>query len=318
MMRSLKKNWFLFGLAFCVFLALAAPSVGKFLTGLGSKTLAVVVIFFMSGVTVDARRMKDDLGRWGVHALIQTFSLLLLPALILYTSWWVAPGPLKLGLFLVAALPTTVSSCVAFTAAAGGRVSCALINAVLGNMLGVVVSPLVLGLLARQGGAVDLAAAGKTMASLSYQVLAPFVVGQVVSRLSHHPLRIVAKVQPVAAPLLVLLILFCAFCDSARELGGALGEMLPIMLYLAALHVVVVILARLYARVFELTWEVTLAVVFCASQKTVAMSLPLAVSFFGDSGQPLAVIVLPIIFYHVFQLAFGGVLIGLWSRRKPA
>ena len=49
---------------------------------------------------------------------------------------------IKAGLFALACLPTTVSSCTVFTGMAGGNVSGAIFNAALANMAGVFITPL--------------------------------------------------------------------------------------------------------------------------------------------------------------------------------
>ncbi|HRU06694.1 MAG TPA: bile acid:sodium symporter, partial [Candidatus Brocadiia bacterium] len=270
----LKKNWFLLGLFCCIVLALTFPAPGRFLDDHGAKSVSIVLIFFMSGVSIDTRRAKDDLWRWNAHVLIQTFSFGLFPAMVFWTSfWWLPAGPLKTGVLLVAVLPTTISSCVVYTAAAGGRAPCALINAVAGNLLGVVISPLLLGLLAGRQGGIDLDSAGKTMVGLCQLVLAPLLAGQVAARLSHWPVKIVGRVQRTAAPALILLILFCSFCQSAGALRGAVRDIWPVMLYLAAIHIVSVVLAKVCAAAFELPPDVRPAVVFCATQKTLSLGI---------------------------------------------
>ena len=48
----LKKNWFLLGLFCCIVLALTFPAPGRFLDDHGAKSVSIVLIFFMSGVTL--------------------------------------------------------------------------------------------------------------------------------------------------------------------------------------------------------------------------------------------------------------------------
>src|SRR2546430_2134489 len=64
---------------------------------------------------------------------------------------WMLPG-LKMGLFYLCALPSTVSSSVAMTAAARGNVPAAVFNATLSSLIGVFLTPLWVSLLLKSGG----------------------------------------------------------------------------------------------------------------------------------------------------------------------
>ena len=56
---------------------------------------------------------------------------------------------------------------------------------------------------------------------------------------------------------------------------------------------------------------------FCSVKKTLAMGVPLAMLIFG-SRAALSLILLPIMFYHPFQLLVNGLLANQWaSQRTP-
>jgi sodium/bile acid cotransporter 7 len=70
-------------------------------------------------------------------------------------------------------MPSTVQSSIAFTAMGKGNVSAAICSAALSNVLGVVVTPLLIGVLfARQGG--DFSGG---ILKITAQLLVPFVAG---------------------------------------------------------------------------------------------------------------------------------------------
>ena len=82
---------------------------------------------------------------------------------------------LRDGLLAMAAVPTTVNMCVAITRAAGGSEALAIFNAVIGNLLGVVLTPPLLLLLL--GTASQLSALDATL-KLAKKVLLPLLLGQ--------------------------------------------------------------------------------------------------------------------------------------------
>src|SRR3546814_943628 len=56
---------------------------------------------------------------------------------------------LYLGLLFVCTLPSTVQSSIAFTSIAGGNVSAAVVSASMSNLLGIVLTPLLVGQIGR-------------------------------------------------------------------------------------------------------------------------------------------------------------------------
>ena len=314
-MRRLRRNAFLVGLAVTISVAYLAPGLGRAFAEIGGKKAAVVVIFLLSGFTVRPRSIGEDLRHWPVHLLIQGFNLVLIPLLVFLTTGWVA-GPARLGLFLMAAVPTTVSSCVAFTMAARGRASCALVNAMGGNLLGVVVSPLLLGLMVGVGGAVGGGQVLRSMVTLVYVALIPFAVGETIGAVFGRPGPREARLSANVSQFCILLVILGSFSKSLPDLLRAMGGMWPCVIYIVGAHLVFVGMALACVRLFHFPPSLAPAVVFCSTQKTLGMGLPLADAFFEGGGVPLAVVYLPLMVYHLFQLALGGVLVNQWTKRK--
>ena len=59
--------------------------------------------------------------------------------------------------------------------------------------------------------------------------------------------------------------------------------------------------------------EDAIACYFCSVKKTLAMGIPLAMLIFG-SRRDLSLILLPIMFYHPFQLFTNGLLANYWAK----
>lgn len=303
----------LIGIGAAIGLAYLFSRAGVFLNDHGVTRAAIVAVFLMSGLTVSLRHLGGDLLRWRAHLLIQGLSLGLIPLVLYFSSGWLPDGPLRYGVYLVAVVPTTISSCVIYTTAAGGRTSSALINAVGGNLLGIVLSPLLLGLMIGRAGALGLGTVGHAVLGLCWMVLLPFVVGQILSVRASRLVGIVKRRQSWAAQGLVLLVIFCSFSKSVAGPGVELGPVWRCFVYLGAAHIVFVGVALSVGRLLRLPRDEAAAAVFCSTQKTLALAIPVALSFFP--GDEVSTVLLPIIFYHLFQLTFGSVLIPLVSPR---
>ncbi len=186
--RSALKNaartyWFPCGIGLVLLLAYSAPSVGASMDRCGFIKIAVIAIFLTTGFISSPKSISRNVGNWRCHALVQGFSFVLIPAAILLSSGWLPDGPLKYGVYLVAVLPTTISSCVAFTIAAGGSASCAILNAVGGNLIGVFISPVLFGLLTGQFMSQGIGGIGWKIINLCLLVLLPFVVAPAIEEI---------------------------------------------------------------------------------------------------------------------------------------
>src|SRR6185436_8469227 len=90
-----------------------------------------------------------------LHLVVQACTYLLFPLI----GWGIVvlgrgrlSDDLLLGFFYLCALPSTVSSSVAMTAAARGNVPAAVFNATLSSLLGVFITPLWVGWMLKSGG----------------------------------------------------------------------------------------------------------------------------------------------------------------------
>lgn len=155
------RRFFLLGIVAAVGLAgLSAPALDEAVRArlaLAVDWTAPVGIFLISGLTMPTHQLGAATQLWRAHLAIQSFNLLLMPGV---TAAVCAPlcaaGALSAsaadGMVITAALPTTVNMCIALTRIANGDEPLAVFNAVLGNLLGTVVSPvLIFALLGKVG-----------------------------------------------------------------------------------------------------------------------------------------------------------------------
>jgi len=316
LLRILARQWFMIGVACVISLGYVAPGIGQWLDAHFVPNLIIIVIFFTSGLAIRLKHIGEGLLHWRCHLLIQSLSFLLAPALVWAAAGCIAEGPVRLGAFLVAALPTTIFSCVAFTAASGGNAACAILNAVGGNLAGVALSPLLLGLLSRSGGGLDVATIERTIADLCLLVLLPLIAGQVIGLRPSALRDRISKRQSYIGMSCVLMVMFCAFSKSIGELASQLNAMWRCFLFVAALHGALLGAGWGIGRLVRLEMSDRIAALFCGSQKTLSLGVPLAYSYYRGTATPVGIVVLPLVFYHLLELTAGSVIVARFARAK--
>ena len=311
-MTAVAKHWSLIALVLVIALAGWQPSWGE-ANGLLHPELtihlAIAVAFFVTGWTLPTSMLRQAAGHWRLHTLVQVFSFVIIP-LTLWPLAWVAthlgmPAVLADGFLVLACVPTTIASCVIFTRTARGNEAAALCNAIGGNLIGLLISPLLIVLLIGVHGDAPILSVLK---QLSFDVVIPLIVGQV-CRLLHVP-KPQLQLNTVP-PLMLLYIIFCVFSSTfSHGLEAGLGLALVWTITLALLtHLIYVSASWGLSGWSKLRFSNSdrIAIVFCSPQKTMALGIPMVSILFAGHPQ-LALLSLPLVIYHPLQLLISGVL----------
>src|SRR3984957_11747692 len=163
-----------------VALASLLPAQGAaFKVASGAGTGAIALLFFLQGARLSTQAALAGAKHWRLHAMVLASTFLLFPAIGLTLHALVphllAP-PLWAGLLMLCLLPSTVQSSIAFTSIARGNVAAALCAATASNLFGILLTPLLAGLLLSAHGGFSLHAVG----DIVVQLLLPFLAGQLV------------------------------------------------------------------------------------------------------------------------------------------
>ena len=320
--RFLPDN-FTLALLGTVALASLLPASGAAARALEGATVgAVALLFFLHGAKLSRDAIVAGLSHWRLHLLVVGTTFGLFPLL----GWALKPVLLPMvtpalytGVLYLCVLPATVQSAIAFTALARGNMPAAICSASASTLLGIVITPLLVGLLLPEAQAGASHAQHDTLAAIgriTLQLLVPFIAG--------HLLRpwIGGWVQRRAAMLRyvdqgsILLVVYTAF--SAAVVQG-LWAQLPLSALLALVAVCAVILAVALATT---TWaarrlgfskEDEITIVFCGSKKSLASGVPMAKVLFASHA--VGAIVLPIMVFHQMQLMVCAVLAQRYARR---
>jgi sodium/bile acid cotransporter 7 len=316
-------DWFLMGMVIAVVLAYLFPDPGAeggFLHPELLTKAGVALIFFLNGLSLSFEALKAGTLRWPVHLVVQAGTFLLFPVLGFLFLALPLPGisdDLKLGFFYLCALPSTVSSSVAMTAAARGSVPVAVFNASLSSLIGVVLTPLWVSL-AMKSGSHQALPFGKVILDLVEWLVLPLVIGQLCRpKLGDWAARNKKRIQTVDR-LTILLLVYTSFCDSMKwGVWSKQGSLTLVVSLLGSGFLFVVVFAVMSAVCDALKFPIPdrIAAIFCGSKKSLASGVPMARLIFGSDPR-LSLILLPIMLYHPLQLLICSVLASRWAERK--
>ncbi len=321
--RSLARNWFLVGLLLALVLGMLLPGAAAVLNPGGrTSTFVVIVLFLVAGFTLPAEQIKGGLTNFKLHMYVQLFIFGVIPLYFFFTAPFFRgylDGYLIYGMYALAVLPTTISTCVVFTQTTGGNTFGALFNSAVANVAGIFLSPLLLSLfLAGSGAALPPEEILAVLLTLTYTMLIPIGLGQALRLRFTATARRVKKRLSEASSALVLVIVFLTISRTASDPSflGRLPQLSVPFLFLAVSHVLLVTLAYFGARVIGLSREDRICAMYTAPQKTMAMGIPLLTVYFAARPEVLALALFPLLFYHPFQLLTAGVIRGLPAFRN--
>lgn len=319
----IRSNGFLLGLGLAVVLAFFFPGPGSddgFLHADTVNNFGIALILFLQGLSLAFEKIKSGAGNWRLHLIIQSFTFVVFPLVGLLLNaivpffWPSQPAVIRQGFLYLCVLPSTVSTSVVLTSVAGGNTPGALFNAAFSNILGVVLTPILVHFLMQSTG--QSAPFGPLLLQITLLTLVPFAAGM---WLRKHVVRWVDAHKPWVNRIsnaVIIFIVYSAFCDSVEDrIWNRHGTFatLEILLVVIILFVGMSLLVYAACRLFRLNREDAIAAYFCSVKKTLAMGVPLAMLIFGNTVD-LPFILLPIMFYHPIQLLVNGILANRWAR----
>ena len=302
-------------------LGVVLPARGIAADVLGDVTYwAVTLLFFLYGAKLDPASVRAGMLNLKLQGLTFLCTYLLFPivGLILVAIFGRVLGPeMAMGILFLSVLPSTVQSSIAFTSIAGGNVPAAICAASMSNLLGVVLTPLLVGKLLHldSGGGVSLEAVQK----IGIQILLPFIVGQLMRPLVGGFVQRHRFLTMLVDRGSILLIVYAAFSSSTTS--GLWAE-IPGRSMALSFGVVVVFLAvimaatSLIARLSGMVRADEIVLFFCGSKKSLASGLPMATAIFPAA--TLGATVLPVMMYHMLQLLVCSVIAQRLARRGAA
>jgi len=318
-----RRNGFVIGLFAAVIIAFIFPQPGARHGWLHPELISnfgIALILFLQGLSMPLEKVKRGAGNWRLHVIIQLFTFVVFPIvglgfqLVVPHIWVNEPQGIQQGFLYLCVLPSTVSTSVVLTSVARGNTAAAILSAAFSNIVGVVLTPLLVSFLMQATG--QSGPLGPLLIQITCLTLLPFAAGVGLRRFIQTWIDANKRWVNLISNSVILFIVYTAFCDSVNQriwdnygLGLTVGVLVSVVLLFGTIS----LLIYLTGFATKLNREDWIAVYFCSVKKTLAMGVPLAILIFGSRAD-LSLILLPIMFYHPFQLFVNGMLANRWGH----
>lgn len=313
-MSWLKKYWFFWGVGGTVLLAFALPELGGVVRRIHLTDLAIVLLFFTTGLTLESSSILRQMRNVKVVAASLFVSLFLIPVLAYGLACLLLPPEFAVGVCLIAAAPVTVASGTIMTEIGRGNVPVSLIMCVAGNVAGIFTVPLVLELLLSVGGRIELPAL-QLLVGLACKMLLPTVLGQLARQRFRDWVDARRAACSVFQQAVILLIIFNALAVSTDRILGAGVAIVGVAAFMVGLHLLILGMNYRIAGLLRFDRTTVVAFTLHVSQKTLGVTYIIWAGFFA-SRYPLSLI--PGIAYHLTQMILDTMVAQHFRSRAPA
>lgn len=280
--------------------------------------VAVFVLFFGYGARLSTEETLAGVRHWRLHLTILVCTFVVFPLLgapmLLLPDGFVSDA-VRAGLVFLCLAPSTVQSSINMTSLAGGNVPAAMISATASNVLGVVLTPLlVMLMLPTNGGGFSWQIA----LDVFVQLLLPFFLGQI-SRFATA--RFMARNRSrlkLLDQLVIVLIVYGAFSDMFatgkwRQLGW--NELLVTLGFTLPLLAFMLWFTWNLGRWLKFERKDRIAIMFCGTKKSLVTGVPIAAVLFPAA--TVGMLVVPLMIYHQAQIITASLLAARLSASAP-
>lgn len=282
-------------------------------------SIGISLIFFFYGLKLSPEKMKSGLKNWKLHLLVQTCTFLVFPLIVLCFYPLIHTEDdrnIWLAFMFLASLPSTVSSSVVMVSIARGNIPSAIFNASISGLLGIIVTPLWLGLFLNATAAnYDL---GAIYGKLLLEVLAPVILGLLLHRYWGKFAQEYNRYLTLFDKTIILLIIYKSFSTSFEEkvfssINGF--DLLVIGAAILALFYLVYFLTGFFSRQLGFSIEDKITAQFCGTKKSLVHGTVFAKILFQGSAS-MGIILLPLMLFHSFQIFAISFIATRLARRK--
>ena len=315
-------NGFFFLLLAAIGLAWLFPTPGTEESKLHLPQLASVgvsLLFFFYGLKLSPAALREGLSNWRLHLVVQFSTFILFPVICLllrlifphYFSSFAG-----LGIFYLAALPSTVSSSVVMVSIAGGNMTAAIFNASISSIIGIFVTPLWMsGVMEGANSEFDIL---HTILKLCLEVLLPVVIGLLLhNRFGHWASRHKISLRNFDQGI-ILLIVYTSFCESfAGDMfsGYTFGEIVWLGLAMLLFFFTMFAIMWFLSDILRFNRADKITILFCGSKKSLVQGVVMGKVLFPGPAM-LGVALLPLMLYHALQLLAGSTIAQAMGARK--
>ena len=300
-----------------VIIAIIAPARGNFADIFSQLTnVAIALLFFLYGARLSTQEALNGLKHWRLHLTILAFTFVVYPliGIALRPLTAVISHDMYLGILFLTLVPSTVQSSVAFTSIAKGNVAGAIVSASASNLVGVIITPLLVMLLMGTGGEVHIDTS--VFGEIALLLLAPFVLGQLTRRWAGKVAQ--SKATKIVDRGSIAMVVYSAFSKGVVDgiwSSISLWDLAFLVVFAAAFVAFMLWLTRKASQKMGFNRADTIAIEFCGSKKSLATGLPMASVIFASGGASLGLLILPLMIYHQVQLMMCSWLAARYAQR---
>jgi sodium/bile acid cotransporter 7 len=223
---------------------------------------------------------------------------------------------LWLSFFFLAALPSTVSSSVVMVAMAKGNMPAAIFNASISGLIGIVITPLWMGLfLTSENADFNL---GATYLKLIFGILFPVLLGLLLQKYwGKYALKFQQQLSTFDKSV-ILLIIFKSFAESFEKKvfsSVQITDLLLLTLAVGILFYLVFFLIGYVAKKLKFSKEDSITAQFCGTKKSLVHGTIFSKILF-PSAYPLGLILLPLMLFHAFQIFIISIIATKLAKRN--
>jgi sodium/bile acid cotransporter 7 len=284
-------------------------------------TVATFVIFIFIGRSISldvlAKEMKRPMVMFAIQGSIFLATWILASLLYRY-SHHLFSSPYFMGFLVVLVLPSTISSCIVYARVAGGSSEFALGHSFLSNFIAPFLFPLLcVGWLYGVGftGVSFMSVVERIYPRLGLLILLPLILGYLSQKIPQAGLqRDWEKKAPQAC---ILFLSYVAFASgsSLGLLDQPISQWMELLAWTIVCWLVLSFLGWISGKVLGLKTPERISAYFVVSQKSLATGIPLIFAVMGtQSVEGWIWIILPLTFYHLFQLLAGAGILAYLNR----
>lgn len=279
--------------------------------------IAIAILFFLHGAKLSREAVVQGIMHWKLHVVVLAFTFILFPILGLLAQPILVPilgQELYWGFLFMCCLPSTVQSSIAFTSVAKGNVASAVCSASFSNIMGMFITPILVSLFIFGQSKHDYDPTS-SIVQIVLLLLVPFILGQILRPYVFPKMQKMPSLVKAFDQGSILMVVYGAFSSAVvaglwHEVG--IHTLIFLIVACSILLTIIMLLALYVPRWMGFSSPDQKAIFFCASKKTLASGVPMAQILF--IGQPLGMIVLPIMIFHQIQLMVCGMIANYWEN----
>lgn len=318
----MKIDKFVLAIIIIVLLAYLFPQLGAKESNIPLDligSIGIALIFFFYGLKLHLDKIKNGLKNWKLHILVQLATFLLFPILVLLFKPFITSDNQEmiwLSFLFLAALPSTVSSSVVMVSIANGNIPAAIFNASISGLIGIVITPLWMGLFLQQATTeFDL---GTIYIKLATEILLPVFLGIILQRYLGKYATKYNKQLTLFDKSIILLIIYKSFSESFEEKVFTSVKIMDLILIFTVdmvLFFVVYSLIGFLSRKLQFNKEDQITAQFCGTKKSLVHGTVFSKILF-PSTISIGIILLPLMLFHAFQIFIISILASKLGTRE--